>query len=260
LNHSGQSLNATQSVLQRNAVVSQLSSVINMRTMSPVSVAAPVGVDHRNSRYRAVEFRLAMMLKRLADYFVGGLILAVALPVMAIVAVLIAVISPGPVLFVQQRVGWQGRTIHLMKFRTMYVDAEARLQDYLAENPDRKAEWERYCNLENDPRVIPYIGNFLRKTSLDELPNLINVLRAEISLVGPRPLPLYHQDLLDEEFQTLRQTVLPGITGLWQVNRGDLRHLSRWDAFYVKNWSLLLDLKILWRTIAVVVVAHKPGY
>lgn len=207
-----------------------------------------------------MEFRIGILFKRLADYLVGGFVLILTLPIMAIVAVLIAVISPGPVFFIQKRVGLNGKTINFMKFRTMHIDAEMRLQDYLAQNPDRKTEWERYYSLENDPRVIPYIGHLLRKTSLDELPNLFNVLAADISLVGPRPLPHYHQAQLDTEFQNIRQSVLPGMTGLWQVNRGDHRQLIRWDAFYIKNWSLLLDLKILWRTLSVVVFADKPQY
>ncbi len=226
----------------------------------PVVSAAEESIGDIRHRYRSTGFRLGILFKRSADYLVGGSLLVLTIPVMAIVALMIAVISPGPVLFIQKRVGLQGQTINLMKFRTMYVDAEARLQDYLAQNPDRKLEWERYYSLENDPRVIPYIGHFLRKTSLDELPNLFNVLRSDISLVGPRPLPPYHQDQLDAEFQEIRQSVLPGMTGLWQVQRGDHRQLIRWDAFYVKNWSLLLDLKILWRTVGVVVFADKPQY
>jgi lipopolysaccharide/colanic/teichoic acid biosynthesis glycosyltransferase len=142
----------------------------------------------------------------------------------------------------------------------MYVDAEERLKLYLATNPDKKAEWEKYFSLDKDPRVIPFIGNFLRKTSLDELPNLINVLRGDISLVGPRPLPLYHFKELSPEIQQLRQSVLPGITGLWQITRGDINNLMALDSYYIKNWSLSLDLRIILNTIFVVLLADKPNH
>ena len=202
----------------------------------------------------------SVLLKRAIDYALSLVLLLILLPLMLIIAIAVKIASPGPIFFIQERVGLGGKTIKLIKFRTMYVDAEQRLEIYLANNPQRKAEWEKYYSLEKDPRVIPYIGNFLRKTSLDELPNLINVLRGDISLVGPRPLPVYHYTQLAPEVRRLRQTVLPGVTGLWQIKRGDLNDLISLDTHYVQNWSLTMDIQIILNTIFVVLLANKPNY
>lgn len=136
----------------------------------------------------------------------------------------------------------------------MYPDAEKRLTEYLAQNPEARSEWERYCKLKNDPRVLPGIGRFLRRTSLDELPQLWNVLKGEMSLVGPRPvtqeeLPKYGESL------DLYLRVRPGLTGLWQVSgRNEVPYERRvaLDRYYVQNWSVWLDLYILGRTVLAV--------
>ena len=126
------------------------------------------------------------------------------------------------------------------------------------DNPELAEEWNRNFKLKKDPRVTR-MGGFLRKTSLDELPQLFNVLKGEMSLVGPRPLPRYHQDKMPENIRALRERVRPGITGLWQVSgRSDAgpAGMERWDTYYVRNWSLWLDIVILVRTVRVVIGGH----
>jgi Undecaprenyl-phosphate galactose phosphotransferase WbaP len=159
----------------------------------------------------------------------------------------------GPAIFAHKRVGQSGKIFPCFKFRTMQVDAEERLRELLANDPTARAEWEREFKLRNDPRITP-IGQFLRRTSLDELPQLFNVLRGEMSLVGPRPviraeLTKYGDDV--DYFLMVR----PGMTGLWQVSgRNDVDYDTRvyLDTWYVKNWSLWYDIAILFKTIKVV--------
>ncbi len=160
--------------------------------------------------------------------------------------------------FSQDRVGLGGRTFRTWKFRTMMPDAERILQEKISSDPNLELEWSSNFKLRDDPRITR-TGSFLRKTSLDELPQLVNVLKGEMSLVGPRPLPQYHYERLPERVRRLRDRVRPGITGLWQVSgRSDsgTEGMSRWDSYYVRNWSLWLDIVILVRTLRAVLSGH----
>jgi exopolysaccharide production protein ExoY len=181
--------------------------------------------------------------------------LAFALPIMLGVGFAIFLQDGGPVLFAHRRIGRDGRVFRCLKFRSMAVDAEARLADLLARDPKARAEWEADHKLRNDPRVTK-LGAFLRRSSLDELPQLFNVLRGEMSLVGPRPI-------VDAEIakygRRFRQycAVKPGITGLWQVSgRNDTSYRTRvaLDCLYAKRRSLLLDAQVLLATVPAVLM------
>jgi len=172
-------------------------------------------------------------------------------PVIAVLALAVLVTGQTP-FFVQQRVGLNGRTFRMWKLRTMLPNAEARLETYLATNPAAKAEWDSKQKLQNDPRITP-IGNWLRKTSMDELPQLFNVLNGTMSLVGPRPM------MLEQKAQYFGQSYFdlrPGMTGLWQVSdRNDCEFVGRvrYDDIYGRVVSLGTDIRVLLRTVAVVI-------
>lgn len=189
--------------------------------------------------------------KRIFD-LVGSVVLVVLLsPVLLVLAVLVKVTSPGPVFFLQERVGLNGSTFHMIKFRSMVVDAEARLQEL--SQLDRAEGNDVLFKMRNDPRVTK-VGAFMRRYSLDEVPQLFNVLLGNMSLVGPRP-PLSREVERYDTHVHRRFLVKPGMTGLWQVSgRSDLswEDSVRLDLFYVENWSLVTDLIILWRTVRTV--------
>lgn len=195
----------------------------------------------------------AQFLKRAVDVL-GALAAALVLsPVLAAVALAIYRDSPGGVLYRQERLGHEGRIFTVLKFRTMYRDADEILGDLLAADPDLRAEYERFHKLENDPRVTP-VGRFLRRYSLDELPQIFNVLRGEMSLVGPRAYMPAELPKMNRLGRAVLQ-VPPGVTGLWQVsgrNRLCFDERLDLDLHYVQNWSLWLDLYLLVRTIPTV--------
>ena len=175
-------------------------------------------------------------------------------PVCLLVALIIWIKDRGNPLFLQERIGENGERFKTWKFRTMVPDAEKSLQKSLADDAALRAEWESCFKLKHDPRITR-LGNLLRKTSLDELPQMVNVLRGEMSLVGPRPLPDYHHEELPEAVRVLRERVRPGMTGLWQVSgRSRIGNpgMQKWDAYYVRNWSVWLDIVILVRTVRAV--------
>ncbi len=195
------------------------------------------------------------IFKRLIDLCIAVPAAILMAPLIGALCLLVSVFDRGSPLYFQARVGARGATFHLPKLRTMYRDGDARLQEHLANNPSAKTEWERYFKLTDDPRVFPVIGNFLRRSSLDELPQLWSVIVGDMSLVGPRPFPQYHLNSFDAEFQRVRSTVVPGLTGLWQVtdrSNGDLDVQRTQDTFYIRNWSIWLDLYILFKTVPAV--------
>jgi lipopolysaccharide/colanic/teichoic acid biosynthesis glycosyltransferase len=188
------------------------------------------------------------------DLIGAGLGLLFLSPLLVLIAILIRIDSPGPILFRQRRRGLGGQLFSMLKFRTMRQDAEDRLQELEARNESAGGV---LFKMQDDPRVTR-LGRFLRRTSLDELPQLWNVLCGEMSLVGPRPLQLRDCALLSEQDPvgyTTRMAVLPGLTGLWQISgRSDLDStgMVRLDLDYISNWSLDRDLWIICRTVGVV--------
>ncbi|ADL07277.1 undecaprenyl-phosphate galactose phosphotransferase WbaP [Thermosediminibacter oceani] len=202
-----------------------------------------------------------MVLKRTFDLVVGSIALLVSAPIMAIIALAIKLDSPGPVIFAHKRIGRWGKEFKCYKFRTMYLNNEEILQRYLASNPAAKEEWEKYAKLKGyDPRVTR-VGRFLRKLSLDELPQIFNVLKGEMSLVGPRPYLPRERFRMDNFAETIL-LARPGITGLWQIsgrNEIDFEGRLNLESWYVRNWSLWLDIVILIRTVGVV-LARRGAY
>lgn len=219
-------------------------------------IGGVLGLDLRQSALK----RSRNILKRTTDILLGSAVLIFSLPLLSAVYLVIRFTSRGPAFYRGRRIGMDGRTFLIYKFRSMVIDADQRLIDYLAAHPEARSEWARDHKLRNDPRITP-VGRFLRKTSLDELPQVWNIIRGDMSFIGPRPI-------VDEEISRYRdnfllyKTVRPGLTGLWQISgRNDTSYEQRvkYDEYYVRNWSIWLDLYILGRT-AHVVLARRGAY
>ncbi|MHB1730677.1 MAG: exopolysaccharide biosynthesis polyprenyl glycosylphosphotransferase [Leptospirillum sp.] len=205
--------------------------------------------------------RLNRNIKSVVDWLFAFILFLFFLAPGILIGLLIRISSPGPVVFTQKRYGYQGRTFSILKFRTMYQGAHESLEEMLSKDSEINAEYQKNHKLKHDPRVTP-IGRWLRATSLDELPQLINVLKREMSLVGPRPAfeteVFRHYGEQASEYMLVR----PGITGLWQVTGRNDRPFDvrvRLDLWYIRNWSLWLDIMILFRTIGVVLL-KKGSY
>ncbi|ACM29086.1 sugar transferase [Agrobacterium sp. SHOUNA12C] len=202
-------------------------------------------------RYLPQQRAFNAYIKRAFDICASLVLLLVTAPLFAVIGLLVA-LDGGPIIYRHVRVGKDITPFDCLKFRTMMLDADGCLQEYLSYHPQAKAEWVRDQKLLFDPRITP-TGKFLRATSLDELPQLINVLRGDMSLVGPRPVTsaeLSHYNRHVSEYAS----VLPGITGLWQVSgRNDLSYERRveLDCEYVLQHTLFMDFKILMRTVGV---------
>jgi Undecaprenyl-phosphate galactose phosphotransferase WbaP len=201
--------------------------------------------------------RLFKCASDIALLVVAGLL---SIPLFLVIGLAIKVASPGPVFFCQPRIGRFGKVFSMWKFRTMVPRAEQVLEVYLNADPELRREWEQTHKLRHDPRIIPYIGAWLRRTSLDELPQIWNVLRGEMSFIGPRPIVAGSEGRPYRlEFPTNfwhYQKVRPGIPGLWQVsgrNQTTYERRVQLDSYYVRNWSPWLDLYILLRTARAVI-------
>ncbi len=200
----------------------------------------------------------AQFQKRFADIFVSAFGIILISPLLAFISILIRIDSPGSVIYHQQRWGKHGKKYNMYKFRTMRKDADKILKTFLEENPALKQEWDQSQKLHYDPRITR-VGHFLRRYSLDELPQLINVLIGNMSLVGPRPLLLHQREIYGKNYQNYVR-VLPGMTGLWQISGRNHNLFSQkiiLDMEYINNWSVWLDIYIMARTFWVVV--HGDG-
>ncbi len=218
------------------------------------NISGIVTIKLNYNLFRPINKYIKFIFDRLCAFF----FILFTIPIYPLIALIIKLDSKGPVLYKQTRVGKNGKLFKVYKFRTMYIDADQKLKEILEKDPQARKEWETYRKLKNDPRVTR-IGKFLRKTSLDELPQVINILKGEMSLVGPRPVTQEEIENYYKETVKYYYSVLPGITGLWQVSgRNELDFNARLllDEFYVLNWSLELDLEIILKTVTVVLTGR----
>lgn len=209
---------------------------------------------HRPAPPPGADAPVGGIVKRAFDVTIASTTLILMAPIMILIALLILATTGGPVFFVQQRVGFKRRLFGCLKFRTMVVDAGDRLAAYLAEHPGAAQSWRETQKLRNDPRVT-WFGRILRKSSLDELPQLFNVLSGDMSCIGPRPVL---QDELARygEHDADYARAKPGLTGMWQVNgrsNASYAYRVKCDRYYVRRWSVGLDLGILFKTFPAVI-------
>lgn len=195
--------------------------------------------------------------KRFLDIIICLLGMPVVIPVGLILALFIYLNSPGKPIYRQERIGKDGKPFMLYKFRTMVNGADKLLDEYLRNNPDMAMEWSKSQKLRNDPRLTS-AGKFLRKTSLDELPQILNILQGNMTLVGPRPIVAEEKERYGRYFQEYCE-VYPGLTGLWQISgRNNTTYVQRvaYDHYYINNWTIWLDMWILVKTIPLTIKGH----
>jgi len=242
-------INNSLSSFRYNVLIPDFSSVSNIwMSVRDFDGVLGLATSHRLKMF----WNLA--LKRLIDLTLvisGGLVI---LPFLLLIALFVKISSPGPVLYGHKRLGLNGKHFKAYKFRSMVIDADKQLQALLDADPRLKDEWESSRKLKNDPRVT-FIGKILRRTSFDEFPQLLNILKGDMSLVGPRPVTDPEIEKYGENAHRVL-TVKPGLTGLWQVSgRSDTDYTERvsYDLYYLQNWSAWLDLWILYRTAGVII-------
>ena len=214
----------------------------------------------KNARRKKITFKGYKLIKKLFDIIFSAFVLVVFLPLFVIIALLIKLSSRGPIFFLQDRIGKNNIPFKCIKFRTMYPEAKDILQNLLKKDNKIKREFELTHKIKNDPRITT-VGKFLRKTSLDELPQFINVLRNEMSVVGPRPIVKAEKKKYGKNFKKVL-SIKPGITGLWQVSgRNNLTYKKRviLDLNYAKNYTFLMDMRILIRTFGVILFPLDRG-
>jgi Undecaprenyl-phosphate galactose phosphotransferase WbaP len=217
-----------------------------------------VGIEYTNN----LLMHRNRVIKRTVDLMVASVALVLAAPIIGCAIALVRLIDGGSAFFIQDREGQDGRRISVLKIRTMRKDAQARLEAHLEERPDLRREWDEKLKLRDDPRLLPVVGRLFRRFSIDELPQILNVLRGDMSLVGPRPFPDYHLQRFSPAFRELRARVAPGITGLWQVtvrSEGSIEDQESFDSYYIRNWSVWMDLYVLSRTV-VAVASGRGAY
>lgn len=209
-------------------------------------------MTQKNNR---LKFFFRCFTKRVFDLIISIIGIFFLMPFFVILTIIIKISSEGNILHIQNRFGKDGKIFKLLKFKTMFKDADDKMREYLIKRPHLKEEWEEYKKLRSyDPRVTP-IGKLLRRFSLDELPQLFNVVKGDMSMVGPRPYLVQEKEDI-KNFSHIILQVKPGITGLWQIRgRCELSFKSRinMDIYYVKNWTLFKDIIIIIKTFGVVI-------
>ena len=203
---------------------------------------------------------LYKIIKTIFDLFFSSIFLIIGLPFFLIIALLIKLSSRGPIFYLQERIGKNKKTFNCIKFRTMHPEAEDILENLITNNEKLRKEFEETHKLKNDPRITN-IGKFLRKTSLDEIPQFLNVIKMEMSIIGPRPIVKKEIQKYGESYNKVI-SIKPGITGLWQVSgRNNLSYKRRviLDCLYVDTISPLLDLRIIIRTFGVIFFPNDRG-
>ncbi len=221
--------------------------------ISPREIGGQVGLEIP----QRLRFVGPKIIKRCLDLAVSSLLLAALFPLLLLICIAIKITSNGPALFGHRRYGRDGRIFKALKFRTMVSNADQILDQHLRSHPELLAEWQRDHKLKNDPRIT-WVGRWLRRYSLDELPQLLNILVGQMSLVGPRPIVQSEIPRYADSYE-LYTRVTPGLTGLWQVSgRNNTTYQERvaFDEYYIRNWSIWMDMYIIGRTFQVVLLAH----
>ena len=201
------------------------------------------------SRYYSLYF----YLKSILDFFLAIVLLLLLFPLVTLIVIILKISIRGNIFFIHERLGLDGKPFKLYKFRTMKYGRANILNDYLLIHPEKKIEWNKNHKLKNDPRIT-YVGKFLRDYSLDELPQIFNILKGDMSFIGPRPIVDKEVSKYGENF-SLYEKCKPGLSGLWQVsgrNNTTYQERVQHDMYYIRNKSLMLDLKIFFKTIPVI--------
>jgi lipopolysaccharide/colanic/teichoic acid biosynthesis glycosyltransferase len=243
-----------------NHILSFSATVENLEPFSFSNILSYPTVSACRNEYPLPSYNPALMrpafvlIKPLIDILLIIISAPAWIPVCLITALCIWLEDRSCPIFFQKRIGLDGQEFTIWKFRTMIPDAGQALDRFISSNESIRSAWDETFKLKEDPRITA-VGRWIRRYSIDELPQLVNILMGHMSLIGPRPLPAYHHRQLSASTRAVRELVKPGLTGLWQISgRSDIgnRGMELWDPYYVRNWSPKLDLSILFRTIRTV--------